>query len=108
MLNGLSASNLDHPPPVEKIKDISPMAHLKDGTYQVPTFIIHADKDEITPFRDSEDFAKELKARGIEGGLSQVKGKKHIHDLALKPETEGWYEGVGVGYDFVFDQVSRS
>ena len=105
MLNGLSSEALATPPPLAKVQAISPMAQLKAGRYKVPTFVIHSDRDEIAPFRDSEAFVEELKARGVVGGLGRVKGKGHIHDLALKPGDEGWQEGVGVGYDFIFQTV---
>lgn len=107
MLNGLSSTGLATPPPLEKVQAISPMAQLKKGMYKVPTFIIHADRDEIAPFRDSEMFVEEMERRGAKVGLSRVRGKGHIHDLALKPGCEGWYDGVGVGYDFLFDAVAR-
>ena len=83
------------------------MAQLQAGRYNVPTFAIHADTDEITPFKDSKEFVEELERRGVRTGLSTVKGKGHIHDLALKPEQEGWQEGVGAGYDFVFQIVGK-
>ena len=107
MLNGLSSAALSTPPPSEKVQAISPMAQLKAGKYKVPTYIIHADRDEIAPFRDSEAFVEECKRKGVEAALGRVPGKGHIHDLALKPGGEGWQDGVGVGYDFVFDVVRR-
>ena len=84
------------------------MAQLKTGKYKVPTFVIHADRDEIAPFKDSEALVKELKGRGVETGLAVVKGKGHIHDLALKPGDELWQDEVGVGYDFLLEAVRAS
>ncbi|KAL9125848.1 MAG: hypothetical protein Q9217_005003, partial [Psora testacea] len=107
MLNGLSSNALATTPPLAKVQAISPMAQLKAGRYRVPTFVIHGDRDEITPFQDSEAFVEELKRKGVPGGLGRVKGKKHIHDLALKPGAEGWHEGVGVGYSFVFEIAAK-
>ena len=107
MLNGLSAAALATPPPPAKVQAISPMAQLKAGKYRVPTFVIHSDRDEITPFRASEAFVEELKRRGVRGELGRVKGKGHIHDLALKPGQDGWQEGVGVGYSFVFQVIGK-
>ncbi len=83
------------------------MAQLKAGRYRVPTFVIHSDRDEITPFRASEAFVEELKRRGVRGELGRVKGKGHIHDLALKPGGDGWQDGVGVGYEFVFQVIGK-
>ena len=107
MLNGLSAAALASPPPRAKVQAISPMAQLKAGRYRVPTFVIHSDRDEITPFRASEAFVEELKRRGVRGELGRVKGKGHIHDLALKPGGDGWQDGVGVGYEFVFQVIGK-
>ena len=105
MLSGISAADLAKPPPLAKIKAISPMAQLKAGRYNVPTFVIHADRDEIVPFKDTAAFVEELDRRGVKAGLGRVHGKKHIHDLALKPGADGWTEGVGVGYEFIFKVV---
>ena len=107
MLNGLSSAALASSPPLERIQAISPMAQLRAGRYTVPTFVIHSDRDEITPFRASEAFVEELKKKGVIGGLGRVKGKGHIHDLALKPGDEGWQDGVGVGYEFIFRILGR-
>ena len=107
MLNGLSPTALATPPPSAKVQAISPMAQLKAGRYKVPTFIIHADRDEIAPFKDSQAFIEELKREGVRGELGRVPGKGHIHDLALKPGGRGWEEGVGVGYSFVFDIIAK-
>lgn len=108
MLNGLSETALSTPPPRSKVEAISPMAQLRSGRYRVPTFVIHADKDEIAPFRDSEKFVETLSEKGVECGLGRVRGKKHIHDLALRPGKEGWDEEVGLGYDFIFRVVEQS
>lgn len=105
MLNGLSSAALASPPPPDKVQAISPMAQLKAGKYTVPTFIIHADRDEIAPYRDSEAFVEEAKRKGVTAELGKVRGKGHIHDLALKPGSEGWGDGVGVGYAFVFEII---
>ena len=107
MLNGLSSAALASSPSLAKIQSISPMAQLRAGKYRVPTFVIHSDRDEIAPFRASETFVEELKGKGVIGGLGRVQGKGHIHDLALRPGDEGWQEGVGVGYGFVFRIVGK-
>ena len=107
MLNGLSAAALAAPPPPDKIRAISPMAQLRAGRYTVPTFVVHSDRDEIAPFAASEAFVAELGRQGVRGGLGRVRGKGHIHDLALRPGREGWEEGVGVGYEFIFRVLGK-
>jgi hypothetical protein len=42
---------------------------------------------------------------GVRGGLGKVKGVRHIHDLELREGREGWWEGVGVGYAFLFGEL---
>ena len=101
MLNGLSEEALSREPLAEKIEAISPMAQLKAGRYNVPTFIIHSDADEIAPFADSERFVEEMARRGGKSGFGKVKGKKHIHDLGLKPGDEGWESEVECGFRFL-------
>lgn len=107
MLNGFSSAALASPPPLAKVQAISPMAQIKTGSYKVPTFVIHLDRDEIARFGASEAFVEELKGRGVRGGLGRVKGKGHIHDLELGPGDEGWQEGVGVGYAFIFEFIGK-
>lgn len=45
---------------------------------------------------------KEVK---LKGRLVVVKGVKHIHDLNLKEGDEGWWEGVGIGYEFLLQEL---
>lgn len=42
---------------------------------------------------------------GVKGGLSEVMGVRHIHDLELREGGEGWEKGVGVGYEFLFGEL---
>lgn len=42
---------------------------------------------------------------GIRGGLGEVSGVRHIHDLGVREGAEGWWKGVGVGYDFLFREL---
>ena len=53
------------------------MAQLKAaGRYKVPTFIIHADGDEIAPFRASEAFVQELQGERGERGIGESEGER--------------------------------
>lgn len=42
---------------------------------------------------------------GVRGGLGEVRGVRHIHDLEVGEGGEGWWKGVGVGYDFLFAEL---
>lgn len=48
-----------------------------------------------------------LREKGIRGGLAEVKGKRHIHDLKLREGDIGWEEEVGVGYRFLLEELAR-
>ncbi|KAF7896114.1 hypothetical protein EAF00_006129 [Botryotinia globosa] len=107
LLNGLprpGAKSLDQPTQAQIIA-ISPLAQLRKGSYDVPTFIIHGTRDQIAPFADSEKFVVELKKRIITCGFLPLEGVDHIYDLQLKPETREWEEKVEPGYQFLFDVV---
>ncbi|KAI9709676.1 MAG: hypothetical protein M1828_002375 [Chrysothrix sp. TS-e1954] len=93
------------PPSASSIAAVSPLAHLRQGAYTTPTFLIHGTRDEIVPFRTAETFADTLKAKGVKGGLAAVKNVRHIHDLKLVEGDDGWWQGVGVGYDFLFREL---
>ena len=73
------------------------------GNYSVPTFVVHGDRDEIVPCDMSIEFDRALQSKGVRSGILVVEGAKHIHDLATRPGTESWEEGVGPGYRFLFD-----
>lgn len=108
LLNGIRPPNSkpwSTPPPAHLIAAISPLAHLREGTYTTPTFLIHGTEDEIVPFHTAVAFAGAMRERGNEVGMADVKGARHIHDLNLKEGDKGWWEGVGVGYDFLFRQL---
>ncbi|KAK3167719.1 hypothetical protein OEA41_010847 [Lepraria neglecta] len=95
------------PPSAPLIASISPLAHLRRGTYTTPTFLIHGTEDEIVPFQTAVAFAGVLREKGVRGGLAEVKGKRHIHDLKLREGEVGWEEGVGVGYRFLLEELER-
>lgn len=42
---------------------------------------------------------------GVNGGLGTVQGVRHIHDLGIREGDEGWWKGVGVGYEFLFREL---
>lgn len=46
-----------------------------------------------------------MKDAGLKSRLVVVEGAKHIHDLTLKEGDEGWWEGVGIGYEFLLKEL---
>ncbi|KAA8615013.1 polyketide synthase [Pyrenophora tritici-repentis] len=94
-------------PDAERVAAISPLAQLRRGNYTVPTFIIHGTKDEIVPYHTAAAFVDALRAAGVEGQLLTVQGARHIHDVALKPDTKRWDETVAPGYEFLLQHLKR-
>lgn len=42
---------------------------------------------------------------GVRGGLGEVFGMRHIHDIGIREGGEGWRKGVGIGYEFLFGEL---
>ncbi|KAF9694109.1 hypothetical protein EKO04_007757 [Ascochyta lentis] len=108
LLNGLSPEALAQKPDPALVRAISPMAHVRDGSYDVPTFVIHGLEDEIVPFKTAELFIKELENYGVKCGLLKVPGVRHIHDLHLKPGSKEWRDQVEPGYRFLLGILEGS
>lgn len=52
-------------------------------------------------------FVEALREKGVKCEFAEVRGKRHIHDLDLRPSKgQEWWDGVGVGYDFLFKELS--
>ena len=107
MLNGISnPESWNEKPDPDRIAAISPLAQLRAGKYNTPTFLIHGTKDEVVPYHMAEKFAEALKSHRVRSGLLTVEGVRHIHDLQLEPGTERWRREVAPGYDFLFNTLS--
>lgn len=89
----------------EQIMTISPLAHVRDGSYRVPTFIIHGEYDEVVPVQLGVDFIGELKEQGVDAVVLVVKGAKHIFDGGLKDGSRGWENWIEPGYRFLMNNL---
>ncbi|KEY71342.1 hypothetical protein S7711_05932 [Stachybotrys chartarum IBT 7711] len=89
----------------ERCEAFSPLTQLLKGNYNIPTFFIFGDEDEIAPFRKGAEFGRAQQEAGIRGGFLQVKGAKHIFDLALTPGSQGWEEHLAPGYNFILSEI---
>ncbi|KAL9599000.1 MAG: hypothetical protein Q9219_004114 [cf. Caloplaca sp. 3 TL-2023] len=109
LLNGLpddpSGSETAVTPQQRQIDAINPIFHVRNGTYTVPTFLIHGTADEVVPCDMSVAFSEALKDRGVDSGVLVVDGAQHIHDLDCEPGSEMWDLGVGPGYDFLLKHL---
>ncbi|KAI4669819.1 Type I Iterative PKS [Alternaria viburni] len=65
LLYGLSPKALAQKPDPELVRAISPMAHVRDGSYNVPTFVIHGLHDEIVPFKTAESFPTMQRSKSV-------------------------------------------
>ncbi|KAH7094593.1 BcPKS16, polyketide synthase [Paraphoma chrysanthemicola] len=107
MLHGINSVSAQSPARVEAtlIDSISPLAQARSGTYQVPTFIVHGDHDEIVPFQSAEGFILALKTKGLDCEILPVHGARHLYDLVAKPGTRIWEQGVLPGLEFLVRAV---
>jgi len=60
---------------IQIVKSISPIYHI-DST-DAPTLIVHGDRDELVPLRQSESFIEKLKEAGVESKLIVKNGAGH-------------------------------
>ena len=69
----------------EKARKASPLTYVDKNS--APFLIMHGDKDNIVPLRQSEIFAAALKKAGVEVTLQVVKGNGHGGPGFLTPES---------------------
>lgn len=107
LLNGLSSpDSLQTPPDPNKVAYISPLSHVRDGSYTIPTYIVHGTQDEIVPYQTAVKFVAECREKGVECGFLTVPGARHIHDLEARTGMVGWEEGVAGGYEFLVGKLN--
>ncbi|KAL9093882.1 MAG: hypothetical protein Q9165_003805 [Trypethelium subeluteriae] len=89
-------------PTVEKIQAVSPYAHIVQGHYRTPTFIVHGDRDELIPWQQSHDTIEALRQQGIEVGFVAPREAGHAFDLWPEedPQGTGW-AAMQEAYDFL-------
>ncbi|KAF2792078.1 BcPKS16, polyketide synthase [Melanomma pulvis-pyrius CBS 109.77] len=95
-------------PSKDQIAAISPLAQLRKGCFDTPTFIIHSRKDEVTPFNAAENFMEEMRLRGGDCTLLALDSASHLHDLRLERNDRAWKDSVEPGYKFLIEAASRN
>ncbi|KAL4993159.1 hypothetical protein BDV10DRAFT_199901 [Aspergillus recurvatus] len=118
ILNGLPSARqaaAEHPdvkdwnarpqPTLDVIQAASPRAHIRQGTYAVPTFFVHGTADDLIPWQQSEGTYRALAAQGIPAEIELLDGEPHICDLSSDPESDGWKATLRA-YDFISSYVS--
>ncbi|KAL2015753.1 hypothetical protein VTK56DRAFT_4881 [Thermocarpiscus australiensis] len=96
-------SNLPQPS-LDVIRAASPRAHIRDGSYTVPTFYIHGTADDLIPWEQSQGTYRAMAERGLESELVLLEGAPHICDLSSDPKSDGW-KAVLKAYNFVASHV---
>lgn len=91
-------------PTLDQIIPVSPLAQIRKGNYQTPTFLIHGTADDLIPWQQTQGTYEALVDRGIPAGLVLVEGGPHICDLSSNPESEEW-KAVVQGYEFISSYV---
>ncbi|KAI1127777.1 BcPKS19, polyketide synthase [Nemania abortiva] len=91
-------------PGLDKITAVSPLAQIRRGNYQTPTFLIHGTADDLIPWQQSRDTYEALVERNIMAQLALVEGAPHICDLSSDPDSEGWKAAIR-GYEFLSSYV---
>ncbi|KAL8803017.1 MAG: hypothetical protein Q9182_003443 [Xanthomendoza sp. 2 TL-2023] len=99
------ASSTPKPVSQSQIESISPIAQLRKGNYNVPTFIVHGSEDEIVPCNMSVAFDEAMRERGMKSGVCVIEGAKHLHDLGVEAGSEMWVKGVRPGYEFLLEEL---
>nr|P9WET2.1 RecName: Full=Non-reducing polyketide synthase Preu6; Short=NR-PKS Preu6; AltName: Full=Lecanoric acid synthase [Preussia isomera]UNY67719.1 polyketide synthase Preu6 [Preussia isomera] len=104
ILHGLPISGSGRPSP-SLVASISPLARLRNGSYTIPTFIIHGTKDVIAPYAAAERFVKIMSEKGVKSGFLSLSGTGHVFDVTMKPDSKGWEDKVKPGLDFLIQNA---
>jgi acetyl esterase/lipase len=111
LLNGLNKRTRDEPeaPSLEQVSSVSPLAHIRRGSYTTPTFLIHPRMDDLIPYQQSERTRNALLAAGVEVELRLLDHVPHLFDVyRLWDRDEASRIAVTDGYTFLCKHVGLS
>ncbi|KAL8720220.1 MAG: hypothetical protein Q9225_002882 [Loekoesia sp. 1 TL-2023] len=97
------AKNLDIPfPTMEQIVAVSPLAQIRRGTYQTPTFLVHGTRDDLIPWEQAQRTYSALSECGVQAEARIVKDGIHLFDIAKDyRRDEQAAKAVDDGYRFL-------
>ncbi|CZT49204.1 related to polyketide synthase [Rhynchosporium secalis] len=104
LLNGLDKSTRSEPssPASADIIAVSPLAHVRNGSYSTPTFIIHPREDDLIPWQQAQRTWEAMTGCGIDAELRIVEQVPHLFDLYREYRKNKALVGtVTEGYDFL-------
>jgi acetyl esterase/lipase len=97
----------DLPPPApELVRKISPLAHIRDGSYRTPTHILFGTEDDLIPWQQAQRTTDALREAGVECELTLLEGAPHLFDMYRDPDGQRW-QAVVKGYDFLFRLMAK-
>lgn len=81
---------------------ISPLAHIRDGTYATPTFIIHPRQDDLIPWQQAQRTWEAMRVQGVDTELRIVEDVPHLFDVYREySSNEATRRVVREGYSFL-------
>jgi acetyl esterase/lipase len=112
LLKGLKAlssteeSTVEAEPSIEEIKQVSPLAHIRNGDYTTPTFIIHGTLDDHIPWQQAERTYNTLVEEGVRAELRLLKDALHLFDIYRDhKQNQEAVKAVREGYEFLSAHV---
>lgn len=95
-------------PTLEHIQSVSPLAQIRRGAYQVPTFIIHGTKDDLIPWEQAVRTYEALRQKDVSAEIRILEGAAHLFDLYRSyEEDENAIRAVKEGYEFLWRHVAH-
>jgi len=103
LLNGLDKQSRREPstPAPSDIAAISPLSHIRNGTYATPTFIIHPRQDDLIPWQQSMRTWEALHTKEIDAEIRIVEEGPHLFDLNVSRNNAAAKGIIEEGYQFL-------
>ncbi|KAH6629968.1 polyketide synthase [Chaetomium sp. MPI-SDFR-AT-0129] len=89
-------------PTPEQVAAISPLAQIRLGNYETPTFLVHPVDDDLIPWQQAQRTVEELQARGVQAEVRIVDKAVHLFDLYPRYDRHpGAVAAIKDGYEFL-------
>lgn len=89
-------------PSIEQIQEISPLAHIRNGRYKTPTFLIHGTCDDLVPWQASQRTHEALIVEGVPTELAILENALHLFDIYSKSKQNAdFVKAVKKGFEFL-------
>ncbi|KAI1130705.1 hypothetical protein F5Y10DRAFT_262854 [Nemania abortiva] len=104
LLRGMRKGERSEPatPSPAEVAAISPLSHIRNGSYNTPTFLIHTRKDDLVPWTQAERTYVALRDQGIDAELRLLEKGPHLFDITREFRTDKVArQAVSDGYRFL-------